>query len=357
MRMMCVDVFRGLAVAGMVLVNNPGDDQSVYAPLLHSPWNGFSLADQVFPSFLFIVGASLAFSGVKDTSISQFIRQVSRRSLILFALGLMVNGFPYYHLHTLRVYGVLQRIALTYGLSALAVRWLGRGLVWLLAAVILLGYWALLAFPGGAAVADPLSAQGNVVTMVDHVLLRPAHLYSITDPEGLLSTLPAVVTALIGYLAASWIREQPGTSATTARLAAAGVAVALFGYLWSFWLPINKPLWTSSFTLLTGGICLIVFALLYQVIEILRWRRWAQPLSMIGASALLIYLGCEIISTLLIQVPLALSIQQWILHQAFLQIAGPKQASLLYSLVELIVWSGVAFLLHKRQIAAAAAKI
>ncbi|MFO1112409.1 MAG: heparan-alpha-glucosaminide N-acetyltransferase domain-containing protein [Rhodospirillales bacterium] len=334
--MMCLDVFRGLAVAGMVLVNNPGDDQSVYAQLLHSAWNGFSLADQVFPSFLFIVGASLAFSAVKDAGTRQFIRQVSWRSFVLFALGLMLNGFPYYHLHTLRVYGVLQRIGLIYGLSALAVRSLGRGGLWLLAVVILLGYWILLEFPGGAAAADPLSAQGNVVAMLDHLLLRPAHLYTIgTDPEGLLSTLPAVVTALIGYLAASWIREQPGTSATAAWLAAAGTAASLLGYLWSFWLPINKQLWTSSFTLLTAGICLIVFALLYQVIEIWRWRRWAQPLSMIGASALIIYIGCEIISVLLIQVPLALSIQQWILHQVFRPIAEPKQASLLYSLVEL----------------------
>lgn len=338
----------------MVLVNNPGDDQSVYAPLLHSAWNGFSLADQVFPSFLFIVGASLAFSAVKDAGTSEFIRQVSRRTLLLFVLGLMVNGFPYYHLHTLRVYGVLQRIALTYGLSALAVRWLRPGLLGLLAAAILLGYWILLEFPGGAAAADPLSAQGNIVAMVDHVLLKPAHLYSVgTDPEGLLSTLPAVVTALIGYLAASWIREQPQGNATAARLAAVGVVVILLGCLWSFWLPINKQLWTSSFTLLTGGICLIVFALLYQIIEISRWRRWAQPLSMIGASALIIYLGCEIISTLLIQVPAVLRIQQWILHQVFLQIAGPKQASLLYSLVELVLWSGFAFWLHQRQVAVA----
>lgn len=353
---MSLDVFRGLAVAGVVLVNNPGDDQSVYAPLLHSAWNGFSLADQVFPSFLFIVGASLAFSAVKDAGTSAFIRQVSRRTLLLFALGLMVNGFPYYHLHTLRVYGVLQRIALAYGLSALAVRWLRPGLLGFLAAAILIGYWILLEFPGGAAAADPLSVQGNVVAMVDHVLLRPAHLYSATDPEGLLSTLPAVVTALIGYLAAKWIREQPQGNATAARLAAVGLGVILLGYLWSFWLPINKQLWTSSFTLLTGGICLIVFAFLYQVIEIWRWQRWAQPLSMIGASALIIYLGCEIISTLLIQVPAVLRIQQWILHQVFLQIAGPKQASLLYSLVELILWSGLAFWLHKRQLAAVATK-
>ena len=356
-RMMSLDVFRGLSVASMILVNNPGNDQFVYAPLVHSAWNGFSLADQVFPSFLFVVGASLAFSSREDGSTSLFLRQVFRRSFILFALGLMVNGFPYYNLHSIRVYGVLQRIALTYSSSALAVRWLRRRLLWLLAALILLGYWILLEYLPGAAGQDPLSAQDNLVATVDHALLTSAHLYSAgTDPEGLLSTLPAVVTVIIGYLAASWIRWQPNATATAARLAGVGFATALLGYLWSFWFPLNKSLWTSSYTLLSGGICLIIFAILYQIIEISRLRQWAHPLNMIGSSALIIYVGSEMISGMLMHVPSIVDVQQWIFREVFLQIADPKDASLLYALSVLIFWSGVSLLLNKRRMNSAPQK-
>ena len=355
--MMSLDVFRGLSVASMILVNNPGNDQFVYAPLVHSAWNGFSLADQVFPSFLFVVGASLAFSSREDGSTSLFLRQVFRRSFILFALGLMVNGFPYYNLHSIRVYGVLQRIALTYSSSALAVRWLRRRLLWLLAALILLGYWILLEYLPGAAGQDPLSAQDNLVATVDHALLTSAHLYSAgTDPEGLLSTLPAVVTVIIGYLAASWIRWQPNATATAARLAGVGFATALLGYLWSFWFPLNKSLWTSSYTLLSGGICLIIFAILYQIIEISRLRQWAHPLNMIGSSALIIYVGSEMISGMLMHVPSIVDVQQWIFREVFLQIADPKDASLLYALSVLIFWSGVSLLLNKRRMNSAPQK-
>src|SRR5437868_4198865 len=263
-RLLSLDLLRGVTIAAMILVNNPGDEQAAYWPLQHAKWNGWTPTDLIFPFFMFIVGVSLVFSFSsrlkRGESREQLMRHVLWRGVILFALGLFINGFPNrFDPSVLRIYGVLQRIAVCYVISAVVVLWSGtRGLV-ITIVTCLVGYWLIMRFvpvPGfGVPGRDIpfLDPDRNLAAWLDRKLLF-GHLYDHTrDPEGVLSTIPAVATPLLGALAGQWLRLERSARAKAWGLLAFGILGLGAGELWNVWFPINKNLWTSSFVLFTAG--------------------------------------------------------------------------------------------------------
>src|SRR5579863_8249908 len=288
-RIQSVDVFRGLTIALMILVNNNGDFRAAYWPLLHSQWNGWTPTDLVFPFFVFIVGVSMVYSfrsrlARGDSRGSIFMHAV-RRAVILFAIGvLVINSFPdHYQFDHIRIYGVLQRIAMCYLIAAVFVLWTGtRGQIVGIAAC-LIGYWILMRYvpvPGfGVPGRDIplLDPDRNLVAWLDRKLLA-GHLYEGTrDPEGMLSTIPAVATCLLGLLTGDWLRSARTAQQKVLGMLVSGLVGAAVGAFFNQWLPINKKLWTSSFVLFTGGLALICLALCYWVLYIKQWRgRWTK---------------------------------------------------------------------------------
>jgi predicted acyltransferase len=296
-RVLSVDALRGITIAFMILVNDPGDWSHVYTQLDHAPWNGWTLTDLVFPSFLFVVGMSIIFSfqsriarspsGTLDQATRRTLAlHLFRRAAIIFAIKMFLSAYPHFHLAHIRIYGVLTRIALCYlcaGLICLCTRKIVP--LAIISASLLLGYWALLRFipvPGfGVPTRDiPLLDQtANLTAWLDRHIssftLRTIHmgrLYQDTrDPEGLLSTLPAIATTLIGSIAAIFMRSPDLTqSAKRNTFAAAGILFVAAGELWNRTFPINKNLWTSSYVLLAAGISLLALALFYWLIDMLR---------------------------------------------------------------------------------------
>jgi predicted acyltransferase len=298
-RLLCLDVFRGIAVASMILVDNPGSDDLAYWPIKHADWNGWTPADFIFPSFLFLVGISMVFSFAgrmkRGESRNQILFHAFRRGIILIAVGLFVNASPIVglDLHTWRFEGVTQRIAICYLVAAILVLGGSGRSVWVAFCACLLGYWVILRFipvPGfGVPGRDIpfMDPDRNLVAWLDRKLFM-GHLYNGTrDPEGIISTLPAIATTLSGVLTGNWLRSQRTPATKTVGMLCAGVLGLAAGELWNGWFPINKNLWTSSFVLFTSGVALVFLALLYWVLEIRKWRGvWTMPILVFGMNAI-----------------------------------------------------------------------
>ncbi|HUV14707.1 MAG TPA: DUF5009 domain-containing protein, partial [Acidobacteriota bacterium] len=287
----------------MILVNNPGDWDTVYPPLLHAEWHGWTPTDLIFPFFLFIVGVSMAFSFGKRLEAggrSALYRQVIRRSLIIFALGLLLNLFPSFDLWNLRVAGVLQRIAVVYFVVSLIVMHTSmRAQVWISGGVLCF-YWAFLTLipvPGvGAGVLTP---EGNLAAFVDSYLL-PGRMWQGTwDPEGLLSTIPAVVTTLLGVLTGRWLRSGREKCEIAGWMFVAGWGAILVGVFWGILFPINKNLWTSSYVVFTAGAALQFLAVCYWLIDIKGYTRWFYPAIVYGMNAIAVYVLSGMVGDLL----------------------------------------------------------
>jgi predicted acyltransferase len=298
-RLLCLDIFRGLAVAGMIIVDNPGSDDLAYGPIKHADWNGWTSADFIFPSFLFLVGISMVYSFAarlqRGESRKQILFHAFMRSLILIAIGLFVNASPIVELdlHTWRFEGVTQRIALCYFAAAILVLWSNRRGVWIAIFTCLVGYWALLRFVPVPGLGVPghnipfMDPDRNLAAWLDRKLFM-GHLYNGTrDPEGILSTIPAIATTLIGVLTGYWLRSEKSPATKAIRMLLAGILGLVAGEVWNRWFPINKNLWTSSFVLFSGGFTLVFLAFLYGVLEIKRWRGiWTMPVLVFGANAI-----------------------------------------------------------------------
>ncbi len=360
-RYLALDVLRGMTIVLMILVNTPGSWQYVYAPLKHAVWHGLTPADLVFPFFLFVAGVSLCFSLSKypEGLNKNALGRIGRRVLLIFALGLFLNSFPqwatdYSHL---RIMGVLQRIALAYGLAVGAVLFMQRQWLPILCAGILLAYWGILNFFGGA---DPYSLEANAVGLLDRALLGETHLYRgfglPFDPEGLLSTLPAAVTVLIGYLAGGMIHQlRPGRVVST--LALGGLILAAAGYVWGFVFPLNKPLWTSSYVLYTAGLAGIIFALLIYLIDIRGMKKWTPAFLVFGGNPLFLFLLSGVLGRMLnklIFVPDShgnmIAAHTWLFQNVFAPLAGNMNGSLLFALTHVGLMGLVGFVLYRRRI-------
>jgi|HubBroStandDraft_6_1064221.scaffolds.fasta_scaffold53644_2 predicted acyltransferase len=298
-RLLCLDVCRGLMVAGMILVDNPGSDEHAYWPIVHAEWNGWTPADFIFPSFLFLVGISLVYSfdarRQRGETNRQILWHVFKRSLILIAIGLLVNASPIYglDLHTWRFEGVTQRIALCYFFAAILELWTDRRGQFLALLACVLGYWALLRFapvPGAGVPGRhiPFMDQAqNLPAWLDRKLFM-GHLYNGThDPEGILHTIPAIGTTLIGVVTGHWLKSKRNASQLIAGMVIFGILGVLSGEFWNRWFPINKNLWTSSFVLFSGGFCLLFLSLLYWMTEVKQWRgKWTMPILVFGMNAI-----------------------------------------------------------------------
>jgi predicted acyltransferase len=354
-RLLSLDVLRGVTILGMIIVNAQGSGDHAFWGTSHANWNGWTPADLVFPSFLFIVGASMAFSlaryldpaahGVKPT---RPYARISRRTATLFALGLVLTGLGRVPLAELHLMGVLQRIALCYLLASLAVLHLKHRTQLIVCAVVLVGYWLALthvAVPGhGAGVLTP---SGNAAGAIDRSVLGQSHLYADGpyDPEGLLGTLPATVTVLIGYWSAQWLRRRPKNAATSKRLALTGASLFAAGELSQFVLPINKRLWTSSFVLLTAGVSLVALAAAFELVDVRGHRRLGAPFMVFGLNAIVVFVASELLQGWLTSSGLRAAIYD----RAFASWLGFRVGSLAYSLAfAALCWQAMLVLYRRR---------
>jgi predicted acyltransferase len=362
-RLMSLDVFRGATIAAMILVNNAGDEPASYWPLKHAEWNGWTPTDLIFPFFLFIVGAAMAFSLSsrieRGTSREELLKHIVWRGFALFALGLLLNGFPNeYHPASWRVYGVLQRIAVCYVITAILALWSNRR-GWIVTAVgCLVGYWILMRFvpvPGyGIPTHDIplLDPDRNLAAWLDRKLLS-GHLYEVTrDPEGVISTIPAIATSLLGLVTGDWLRSKRSAGSKAAGLILFGVLGVVLGEVCNVWFPINKKLWTSSFVIFTAGVALLCLALCYWILEVRRWRQsWTMPFRVFGMNAIAAYVFAEGISHSLdhVQIAHGTSLQDFIYQRLFFRAAAPANASLMYAVIfVLFCWAAMAILYRRR---------
>lgn len=358
-RLVSLDVFRGITIALMVLMGNPGGSE-YYGFLQHADWNGLTLADVVFPFFIFIVGVAIPYSFTnkleRKVSKRSLLLRITRRTIILFLLGLFINGFPYFNLGTLRIMGVLQRIALCYFFASLIFLFVKPKWRLLLTAAIPLVYWALMVLvpvPGyGAGV---LTKDGNLAAYLDRLLLG-GHLYTGTwDPEGILSTLPAVATALMGVLTGQHLMSYREPSKKLVNLVSFGSLALVIGSVWNIVFPINKNLWTSSYVAFTGGMAILLFAVCYFIIDVKRKTGWTRPFVILGMNAIAVYVLSMIVNLALIYVIVPfgganIALKSLIFERLFASWAGPLHGSLLYSLVYLAFCWLVAAVLYKKRI-------
>ncbi|MCA1567294.1 MAG: heparan-alpha-glucosaminide N-acetyltransferase domain-containing protein [Acidobacteria bacterium] len=363
-RLLSLDVFRGITIAGMILVNNPGTWGAIHPPLAHAAWHGWTPTDFIFPFFLFIVGVSITLAFARRVEAGGTKRdlylKILRRTVLIYALGFLLAGFPYFNLSTIRLTGVLQRIAICYLFAAiifLKTNWRTQSMI---AAVLLLAYWGLSVFiaaPGYAA--GDLSKEGGIASFVDRVVLGK-HLWKggggIYDPEGLLSTIPAIATTLTGLLTGHWLRQPREAYEKAAGLFVAGVAGVVGGWIWNGWFPINKPLWTSSYVLFTTGMGLQLLALCYWLADIKKCRRWALPFRIFGVNALAVFVLSGLAAQLmgLWKLPRADgrpgNLQTYIYEHLFAPLASPANSSLLYALLYVLIWLGLMAILYRRKI-------
>lgn len=357
-RFLSLDVFRGLTVCFMIIVNSPGSGSYSFAPLCHTGWNGFTPADLVFPSFLFVIGSAMSFSLKKYVAKGHpaLLKKVIRRTTIIFLLGYFIYWFPFFRIDTAgnfiaapfsgtRVLGVLQRLALCYGAGALLVIYTPRRLLRWISVCILLFYWVLLLMAGDAQ--GPLSLEGNVVLKFDLWILGPGHLWHGEgipfDPEGLLSTIPALVNLLIGYWAGEFIRESGKNYETVARLMLTAIVMLLAAYCWQPFFPFNKKLWSSSFVLLTSGLDIIILAVLFYVFEIRRPHKtnWAGFFAVFGKNPLVIYIISELLLTIfqMVRTPSGKNIYDFLSVNVFQSVISGSIGSLLFAIsVMIICW-------------------
>jgi predicted acyltransferase len=388
-RLLSLDAFRGMTIIAMILVNNPGtlEPDETYWPLKHAAWNNPTPTDLIFPTFLFIVGMSLAYSlrkyrndePTQHRSISAASTpskapieptaywRIASRTVILIALGIFMEFFG--HLvnylagnsadlawNTLRLPGILQRIGLVYcatALMALHIRPRGQAI---LAATILIGYGALLTWtPNPHDVQANFSPEGNVARLVDRAIIPDNHLFTQatddpTDPENLLGTLPAIVNALLGYWTGLAVQRCGMNWNTVLILLLCGATCILAALAWNPVLPMNKRNWTSSFVLLSGGVSMLGAALCLAMFDIWKWQRMARPFVISGINAIFVFVGAGLLDRLLLRVgPGDESARAWIFVSFYRSwISDPKVASLCYALTMVAFWWLVVWAMARR---------
>jgi len=360
-RMVSLDVFRGATIAAMILVNDPGSWSHIYPPLEHAEWNGWTPTDLIFPFFLFIVGVSLTLSFAsriaRGISRRALVWHVARRSAVIFIIGLFLNGFPGFDFSSIRIMGVLQRIALCY---------LAAGLLYLftfqsqtfadgtsrvranlritaaVTVILLVGYWALMTFvpvPGHGT--GHLGKDDNLGAYIDRTLIG-GHLWEESktwDPEGFLSTLPAIASLLVGILTGEWLRSDRDAARKTLALAAAGLVLFVAGRSLHPFFPINKNLWTSSFVLFTSGCAMLALAACYWVVDVQSWRTWAKPFLVFGMNAILAYALAALVSEISTDFEFANSrgrettLHGWVYQRFFVAHFNPLNASLGFAIL------------------------
>ena len=364
-RLLSLDVFRGITVAGMLLVNNPGTWSAIYPPLAHAEWHGWTPTDLIFPFFLFIVGVAMAFSLVpaaeRGAPRGRLMGKAAVRGAKLFGLGLLLAAFPYYNLDLahLRIPGVLQRIGVAFVAAAALVLFLKpRAQAWATAA-LLLGYWAamkLVPVPGFGA--GDLSKEGNFAAYVDRTLIGTDHMWASArtwDPEGPFSTLPAIATVLLGVFAGRWLRSERPAAEKAVGMFFAGNLALVAGLAWHAVFPINKALWTSSYVLFTAGMALNFLAMCYWMVDVRGYQRWSRPFLVFGVNAIAAFFLSGLMARILTLVrlpatPEPVTLKTWIFEGAFASWLSPVNASLAFALCFVLFWTGAMEILYRRKI-------
>ncbi len=364
-RFLALDVFRGMTICFMIIVNTPGS-QFNYSPLEHARWNGFTPTDLVFPSFLFAVGNAMSFVMSRWDTLqqSQVLAKIFKRTFLIFLCGFLLYWFPFFvfndahHLvlspfsHT-RILGVLQRIALAYGIASLLICYFKSGTVISVSVSILLLYWALMRMGGDAP--DPLSMTGNLEYKIDLWLMGKDHMYHgegvAFDPEGWLSTLPSVVNVTFGYLVGKFLQQKGKSFEGLAKLLLLGFAFIVIAYFWDLSFPINKKLWTSSFVVYTVGLdCVIIAAIIY-VVDFLGRTKWTRFFTVFGKNPLFIYLLSEVgvIILYMIHPQPNVDLVSW-LYRNIYQHAGLYFGSLLFAISWMLFCWLIGLYLDKKKI-------
>jgi predicted acyltransferase len=354
-RLESVDALRGATIAGMILVNNPGTWSAVYPQLEHAAWHGWTYTDTIFPFFLFAVGVSMALSlgGRRSAgaSVNALLQKTVIRAAVLVALGMLLNlvGFLAFHREHYRIPGVLQRIGLCVLFAGAIYLAAGaRGAAWA-AAALLVVYWPLLA-------SGPLDPVGNLASRIDRAALGPHLFRPEFDPEGLLSTLPAIATTLLGVLAGERLRSSVPTSRKITDLFYGGAAATAVGLAWGALFPVNKSLWTSSYALLMAGLAAVTLAACIAVIDVAGLRKWAAPFVWLGRNAIAAFLLSSLTAVALIAIKVRgpdgapRSLWTAAYRTVFDRFAEPRLGSLLFALAYLALWTAVFGLLHRKRI-------
>jgi predicted acyltransferase len=366
-RLVSLDVFRGITIAGMLLVNNPGNWGAIYGPLKHADWNGWTPTDLIFPFFLFIVGVSMTFSFAKaieqGAARGNLLRKSLKRAALIFLVGLLIHGFPHYiaNLPTLRIPGVLQRIAIAFAIASIVVLYADiKGIVITIAA-LLFGYWMLQTLvpvpdTGFAGVLKPSMDLG---AWIDRTVFGTKHLWiesKTWDPEGLLSTLPAVGTALLGVLAGYWIRSNRSQMEKVVGLFVAGNVAMVVGILWGYVFPINKALWTSSYVIFTAGMACQFLAMCYFLIDVKGYKWWTKPFVVFGMNAIAAFflssVGARTLNLIKVAGPdgAPIALKTFIFRTAYVPYFSPLNASLAYAITYVLFWLGVLWVMYNRKI-------
>jgi len=363
-RLISLDAFRGATIALMILVNTPGTWGHVYAPLRHAQWHGCTLTDLVFPFFLFIIGVSMRFSFEKYEFCKwgPLFKKVVWRTITIFTIGLLLNAFPFvrqdWDWSHFRIMGVLQRIALAYLMASfIVVRADIIGIV-KISLGLLFGYWILLMGYGWYSGLDPYALKSNLILIVDAYIFGENHLYGGTgipfDPEGLLSTIPSIVTVLIGFLVGTMIKTAEDHKDNTQRMAVLGALLIIFGWGWGFVFPINKQLWTSSYVLYTSGIATVVLAGLIWLVDVKGLKTWTKPFVIFGANAIFLYAASSIWAKILLKIRFELDGKMisgygYLYQTVFQPFAGDLNGSFLFALFHVFMfWLILAWMYRKK---------
>jgi predicted acyltransferase len=393
-RLVSLDVFRGLTVAGMLLVNDPGTWSAIYPPLRHADWHGWTPTDLIFPFFLFIVGIttqlSISARRARGDDERAIVRQILRRGALIFLFGFLINGFPFFtwgavpgnpdpsfldrvvdRLENWRIMGVLQRIGVAYLVSALIATRASLRTQVVTTVALLIGYWlvmTVLPVPGTNGTPGALLLGRGETTMAgywDRVLLDWTrfglgnHLWINSrtwDPEGILSTAGAIGTALLGNLAGRWIAEPRPLMERVAGLFAAGAIAMMVGLMWHWSFPINKNIWTSSYVVFTAGLASVSIATILWLVEIQNWRTWTKPFVTYGLNPMVAFVGSAIMARLIYSILKVdsdgqrIALQTWIFRTFFASWLAPMNASLAFALAYVAFWYGVLLLLQRRNI-------
>ncbi len=364
-RLISLDMFRGFTIALMILVNNPGSWSYVFPPLRHAEWNGWTPTDLVFPFFLFIVGVAMAFSFGKridrGDDRSQLFGKVVKRTLIIFAIGIFLNIFPKFNFSSMRIPGVLQRIAICYFFASIIILNASKKWQYVWTLFLLVAYWLaikLIPVPGyGPGVLEP---TGSLAWYIDSHLLA-GHTWSGApapgfDPEGILSTIPAIATVLFGVFAGNWIRKDKDQYEKVSGLFVAGNIGLVLGIIMDIWLPINKNLWTSSYTVFMAGMATVFLAMSYWVIDVKGYTGWTKPFIVFGSNAITVYALSALIARTTIYIKWTqgdgseISLKTWMYQNLFQSWAGDYLGSLLYPIVFLLILLGMMWILYRKRI-------
>jgi len=358
-RLVALDVLRGLTIALMIMVNTPGSWSYVYPPLEHSDWDGATPTDLVFPFFLFIVGVSMWYSFKKYGSgiTRSGLKKVLKRVAIIFLLGLFLNALPYFEFEKLRIYGVLQRIAIAYGIAALlCMKFDYKKLTYVFVA-LLLGYWALIYFGGTG---NGYSLEGNVVRQLDLFLFGENHIYGgfgiPFDPEGLLSSIPSVATVLLGYFTGRIIENSGDVSVAVKKLIFIGIILVIIGLLWDLVYPINKPIWSSSYVVYTGGLAMLFLSLLLWLIDIKNIKKVFMPFIHFGTNPLFIFMFAGVFGRMMRLVKTtnasgeSITVLNYYYSELLVPIFGNMNGSLFFAVSHIVFFWFLTYILYKKKI-------